>query len=60
MHSQVHAKIHHDPVNTFLDIFFLLNNKHVVIKELLQLLIDEIDGDLFKTIVLENFEPSDV
>merc|ERR1712098_784614 len=30
---QVHTEVNHDPVNTFLDIFLLLNNEHVVVFE---------------------------
>merc|ERR1719150_3363850 len=35
-----------NPVNAFLYIFLLFNHKHVVIKELLELLVDEVDGNL--------------
>jgi len=58
--SQVHTKVNHLPVNTFLDIFLLFHNKHVVIEELLELLIDKVDGDLFKAIVLKNLKASNV
>merc|ERR1719394_35582 len=58
--SQVHAKIHHLPVNTFLDVLFLFNNEHVVVEELLELLIHKVDGNLFKAIVLENLETSNI
>merc|ERR1719334_580503 len=57
---QVHAKIYHLPVNTFLDIFFLLNNKHVVIEKLLELFIDKVDRDLFKTIVFKDLKTSNI
>merc|ERR1719270_2056557 len=57
---QVHAKVHHLPVNTFLDIFLLFNNKHVVVEELLELFIDKVDGDLLKSVVLKNFKTSNV
>merc|ERR1711963_1172197 len=58
--SQVHAKINHLPVNTFLDVLFLFNNEHVVVEELLELLIHKVDGNLFKAIVLENLETSNI
>ena len=41
--SQIHAKVHHLPINAFLDILFLFNNKHV------ELLIDKINGTLTVT-----------
>merc|ERR1712168_1199616 len=40
--------------------FFLLHHKHVVVKELLKLLVDEINGYLLKSIILEDFKPSNV
>merc|ERR1719204_2774812 len=58
--SQVHTEVNHDPVNTFLDIFLLLNNEHVMVEELLKLLVDKVNGDLLKTVVLENLETSNI
>merc|ERR1719400_3022114 len=57
---QVHAEVHHDPVNALLDVLLLLHNEHVVVEELLQLLVDEVDGDLLEAVVLENLETSDI
>merc|ERR1712012_1100676 len=57
---QVHTEVNHDPVNTFLDILLLLNNEHVVVEELLELLIDKVDGDLFESIVLEDLESGNI
>merc|ERR1719392_294266 len=57
---QVHTEVNHDPVNTFLDIFLLLNNEHVVVEELLELLVDKVNGDLLKAVVLENLETSNI
>ena len=45
---------------TFFDILLLLNNKHVVVEELLQFFIDKINGDLFKAIVLKDFKSSNI
>merc|ERR1712213_185784 len=47
-------------VNTFLNILLLLNNKHVVVEELLKLFINKINRDLFKTIVLKDLKASNV
>merc|ERR1719297_568439 len=58
--SQVHTKVNHLPVNTFLDIFLLFNNKHVMVEKLLELFIDKVNGDLFKSIVLKNLETSNI
>merc|ERR1719208_685118 len=33
--SQVHAKVNHLPVDTFLDVLLLFNNEHVMVEELL-------------------------
>merc|ERR1712048_912735 len=57
---QVHAEVHHDPVDAFLDILLLLHHEHVMVEELLQLLVDEVDGDLLEAVVLENLETSDI
>merc|ERR1711994_830614 len=58
--SQVHAEVDHLPVNSLLDVLLLLHNEHVVVEELLQLLVDEVDGDLLEAVVLENLETSDI
>merc|ERR1712001_492027 len=58
--SQVHAEVHHDPVNTFPHVLLLLHNKHVVVEELLKLLVDKVDGDLLEAVVLKDLETSDV
>ena len=38
----------------------LSNDSHVVVEELLQLLIDKVDGDLLEAVVLKDLEPGDV
>ena len=35
-------------------------NLHMVVEELLELLVDKVDGDLFEAIVLKDLKPSDV
>merc|ERR1712061_540068 len=57
---QVHTEVHHDPVNTLLDVFLLLHNEHVVVEELLELLVDKVDGNLLEAIVLKNFKSGNV
>merc|ERR1712016_462918 len=57
---QIHAKVHIGPFNTFPDIFFLLQNKHVLVEELLKLLITEVDTKLFKTIVVKDLKTSNI
>ena len=46
--------------DTFSHILFLLNNKHVMVEELLQFLVDKVDRDLFESIVLEDLKAGDV
>ena len=36
------------------------NDSHVVVKELLELLVDKVDGDLLEAVVLEDLKASDV
>lgn len=50
---QVQAKVNEDPFNAFLLVFFLLQNKHVVVEELLQLLVGEVDTQLLKAVELQ-------
>merc|ERR1712223_2174190 len=57
---QIHAKVNIGPFNTFPDIFFLLQHKHVLVEELLELLITEVDTNLFKTIVVKDLKTSNV
>ena len=45
---------------TFLDILLLFNNKHVVVEELLELLVDKVNGDLLEAVVLKNLETSNI
>merc|ERR1719166_170389 len=58
--SQVHAEVHHLPVNTLLDVLLLLHNEHVVVEELLELLVDKVDGDLLEAVVLEDLETGNI
>merc|ERR1712223_231389 len=58
--SQVHAEVDHLPVNALLDVLLLLNDEHVVVEELLQLLVDKVDGDLLEAVVLEDLKASNV
>lgn len=50
---QVQAKVNEDPFNAFLLVFFLLQNKHVVVEELLQLLVGEVDTQLLEAVELQ-------
>merc|ERR1719367_1423150 len=58
--SQVHTEVNHDPVNALAHVFLLLNDKHVVVEELLQLLVHKVDGDLLEAVVLEDLEAGNV
>jgi hypothetical protein len=52
--EQVHSEIDESPVDALLLIFFLLKYEHVVVKELLELLVGEVNAKLLKPIVLRN------
>ena len=49
---QVHAEVHEDPVNALSFVLLLLQHKHVVVEELLQLLIGEVDAELLEPVEL--------
>merc|ERR1712223_1721676 len=57
---QVHAKVNIAPFKTLPDIFFLLQNKHVFIEELLELLIGKVNTNLLKAIVVKDLKASNV
>merc|ERR1719167_539288 len=57
---QIHAEVNIGPLNTFPDVFFLLQDKHVLVEELLELLITEVDTDLLEAIVVEDLKASNV
>merc|ERR1719410_1814868 len=58
--SQVHTKVNHFPINALLNILLLFNNKHVMVKKLLQLFIDKVNGDLFEAVIFENLKPCNI
>ena len=41
---------------TLPDVFFLLEDKHVMVEKLLQLLVTEVDANLFERVELENLK----
>lgn len=50
--EQVHSEIDENPINAFFLVLFLLKYEHVVVKELLQLLIGEVNAELLETVEL--------
>lgn len=50
---EVKPKVDELPFDALLAVFLLLQHKHVVVEELLQLLIGEVDAQLFKRVDLE-------
>jgi len=50
---QIHAEINEGPFDSFALVFFLFQNEHVMIEELLQFFVSEIDAQLFETVVLD-------
>jgi hypothetical protein len=49
---QIHAKIDESPLDSFSLVFFLFENEHVVVKELLQLFVCEVDAQLLEPVEL--------
>merc|ERR1719383_68051 len=58
--DQVHTKIDESPLDTFSLVLFLLLDKHVVVKELLETLVGVVDQKLLQDIKLENLKTSNV
>merc|ERR1719500_1334078 len=57
---EIHSEVYVCPVKTFANVHLLLKGEHVGVEELLELLVDVVDADLFKAIVVEDLEPGDV
>ena len=49
---EVHAEVDKLPLDAFLAVLFLLENEHVVVKELLQTLVGVVDAQLLERVVL--------
>ena len=58
--KQVHSKIDELPDNALLFVLFLLQHKHVVVEELLQLLVGEVDAKLLESVVLRELVNKEV
>ena len=54
------TEIDHNPLDTFTLVLFLLQDKHMMVEELLQLLVGKVDTQLLKGIELENFETGNI
>merc|ERR1712242_57291 len=57
---QVHAKVHIGPVKTLPDILLLLEGEHVLVEELPELLVDVVDTNLLKAVVVEDLKTSNI
>lgn len=51
--KQVQTKVNKIPLNAFTFVFFLLKDKHMVVKELLKFLICQINAQLLKCVELQ-------
>ena len=51
---EVKTEINKDPINAFTFVLFLFQHKHVMVEELLELLVCEINTQLFEAIELED------
>ena len=49
---QIHSKVDEFPLNTFLFIFFLFQDEHVMVKELLKPFVGVVDTQLFEAVEL--------
>ena len=57
---QIQAKVDKVPVNILPRIFFLFQDKHVMVEELLQLFVCVVDAQLFERVCLEDFKAGNV
>jgi hypothetical protein len=49
---EIHAEVNKRPLNAFALVLFLLEDEHVMVEELLQLLVGEVDAELLKAVEL--------
>lgn len=57
---KVEAKVNELPFDVLLPVLLLLEHKHVVVEELLELLVGEVDAQLLKGVHHEDLKTSDV
>merc|ERR1712079_298604 len=57
---EIHTEVNVGPVETLLDVFLLLKGEHVLVEELLQLLVDVVNTDLLKAIVVKDLKSGNV
>lgn len=57
---EIHAKVLKDPVKSLLLVLLLLEDEHVMVEELLELLIGKVDAQLVETVFVKDFEPGNV
>lgn len=50
---EIEAEVNELPLNSFPLVFFLFQDKHVVVEELLETLVDKVDPELFKRVQLK-------
>lgn len=50
--EEIHAKVYELPLNALLSVFFLFEDEHVVVEELLKLLVGEVDTELLEAVEL--------
>ena len=54
--GKIKTEIDKDPVDAFPLVLFLLEDEHMVVEKLLELLVGEVDAQLLKGVELENLE----
>ena len=57
---QVETEIDEGPLDAFASILFLFQDEHVMVEELLELLIDKVNPELFEWVEVEDFETGNV
>jgi hypothetical protein len=58
--SEIHTEIDGLPEDTFLLVFFLFKDEHMMVEKLLKFLVGEVDAQLFEGVETENFETGNI
>merc|ERR1719186_1944881 len=57
---QIHAKVTTSPFKTFFDVFLLFKHEHVVVEKLLELLVNIVNTDLLKAVVIKDLKTGNI
>ena len=58
--GQVHAEVHHAPLDSFLAVLFLFKDEHMMVEKLLQFLVRVVDAQLLECVEFKDFKSGNI